>query len=177
MHKMQFSVTDTNLEALKAKKSAVILGYMKDDFINCIVPEHIRKEVVLNKGYWSRYYCIYNLIQNFLNDCEDDVQVVSLGCGLDTMPFNMIQQFKDQNKKINFSFFECDLKSVVEQKIKFITSNGKFDTFLLQNCKDTIITNDFINSDRYNIFDADLDDVGYLEQQLSKFGFNKEFFY
>ena len=33
-----FNVRDTNLEALKAKKSAVMKGYMEDNFINFFVP-------------------------------------------------------------------------------------------------------------------------------------------
>ncbi len=35
---VKFNVTDTNIEALKAKKSAVSKGYMHDAFINYFVP-------------------------------------------------------------------------------------------------------------------------------------------
>ena len=33
-----FNVRDTNLEALRAKKSAVMTGYMEDKFINFFIP-------------------------------------------------------------------------------------------------------------------------------------------
>jgi len=171
---MQFSVTDTNVEALKAKKSAVILGYMKDEFINFIVPDYIRKEVVLNKGYWSRYYCIYNLAHQFLLSCSDDVQILSVGCGLDTMPFNLFKSFKEQYNRTNFSIFECDLKSVVTQKVKFISSHSKLEETIASQSEEVNVGPDHIKTNRYSLFDVDLNDIGYLQKQLEKFGFDPE---
>ena len=49
-----FSVKDTNMEALKSKKSAVLKGYMEDEFINFFVPQNVKKEILLNRGYWLR---------------------------------------------------------------------------------------------------------------------------
>jgi len=171
---MQLSVTDTNIEALKAKKSAVILGYMKDEFINFIVPDYIRKEVVMNKGYWSRYYCIYNLIQEFLLNCPDEVQILSLGCGLDTMPFNLFKSFKEVHNRTNFSFFECDLKSVVMQKVKIISTHAKMEDAIKGQSEDYSVGQDHIKTSRYSLFDVDLNDVGALQKQLDKFGFDPE---
>jgi len=47
-----FSVKDTNIEALKSKKSAVCKGYFKDNFINFFVPQKVKKEILMNRGYW-----------------------------------------------------------------------------------------------------------------------------
>jgi hypothetical protein len=49
------SVSDTNLEAMKAKKSACLLGYFSDRFVDVFVKERVKKDVVLNRGYWIRY--------------------------------------------------------------------------------------------------------------------------
>jgi hypothetical protein len=173
---MQFSVTDTNIEALKAKKSAVILGYMKDEFINFIVPDYIRKEVVLNKGYWSRYFCIYNLVHKFLLGCSDseEAQILSVGCGLDTMPFNLFKTFKEQYNRTNFSYFECDLKSVAQQKAKIISSHSKLEETIASGTESVNIGQDFVKTNRYALFDADLNDVGHLQKQLERFGFDPE---
>ena len=61
-----FSVKDTNLEALKSKKSAVIKGYMEDDFIHYFVPQNIKKEILLNRGYWLRSHSFKTFAEHFI---------------------------------------------------------------------------------------------------------------
>lgn len=88
-----FSVKDTNIEALRAKKAAVLKGYMEDDFINYFVQENVHKEILLNRGYWIRSHSFRVLVEKFLEMTTGRVQVVSLGCGLDTLPFNLINKY------------------------------------------------------------------------------------
>ena len=104
-----YSVKDTNIEALKAKKSAIAKGYMKDGFINFFVPQKVKKEILMNRGYWLRYYCFRQVVNKFMNNVDGPCQIVSLGCGLDTLPFNLLYEYKDKD----FLYLECDLPSVV----------------------------------------------------------------
>lgn len=46
------------------------------------------------------------------------MQVVSLGCGLETLWFNLMEEERYQKKE--FKFVELDLHSVVNKKIKKI---------------------------------------------------------
>lgn len=61
-----FNVTDTNIEALKSKKSAVLKGYMEDDFIHYFVQGNVKKEILLNRGYWLRSYSFRLLAERFI---------------------------------------------------------------------------------------------------------------
>lgn len=49
------------------------------------------------------------------------VQIVSLGCGLETLWYNLAQE----GVKQNFKFIELDLESVVRKKIKQINHSNK----------------------------------------------------
>ena len=128
MENAQFKVEDTNLEALRAKKSAIDRGYMQDSFVRFFVPETIKKEVLLHHGYWARFWCFNSFARSFLRNAESEVQILSIGCGLDTLPFNLLNLMDKQLAP--FSFYECDLESVVKQKIGVIKGNQQFSDFL-----------------------------------------------
>ena len=164
MDPITFTVTDTNLAALKAKKSAVDLGYMKDDFINFFVPSTPRKEVLLNKGYWCRSYIVNKLMQSFISNSSQEVQLISLGCGLDTAPFNIIKGFENTNAK--FKFFETDLQSVVSDKIGFIKHNHSFKSFIEDHLKCQILPNS-VEGSKYSLFPFDLNHPHLLEQTFT----------
>ena len=156
MNTFNLHVTDTNLVALKSKKSAVDLGYMKDNFIQYFVPSTPRKEVVMNKGYWCRFYCIYTIIKQFIKNSKEPVQIVSLGSGLDTTPFNLIEEFAKENLS-HFRIFESDLESVVKDKISVIKHHSEFKNYIEQNLKSTI-NNNSISGERYSLFPFDLNE-------------------
>lgn len=148
------TITDTNLVALKSKRSAVDLGYMQDKFIHYFVPSTHRKEVVLNKGYWCRYYCIYTLLEKFIKHSEDPVQIVSLGAGLDTSPFNLLVSAA-KNGKHNLTFFESDLPEVVEEKMRAIKHHNDFSKFVEVDLQSRF-ENNMILGPKYNLFALDL---------------------
>lgn len=63
-------------------------------------------------------------MEKFLTVSQDvPVQVLSLGCGLETLWFNLIGDEKYQKK--DFKFVELDLHSVVNKKIKKIEKSQK----------------------------------------------------
>jgi hypothetical protein len=62
------SVSDTNLEAMKAKRSACLLGYFEDPFVEVFVKERVKKDVILNRGYWLRYMFFAKLVRRFVDE-------------------------------------------------------------------------------------------------------------
>lgn len=142
----------TNLEALRSKKSAVQKGYMKDEFINYFVPQNVKKEILLNRGYWLRYWCFRSLVENFIINEKNDLQIISLGCGLDTLPFYLLKKYP--NKK--FTYYECDLEAVTKHKITFIKKNKNFENFLKSSSKDLKISEKSIISSKYHLFPFNL---------------------
>ncbi len=113
------SVSDTNLEAMKAKRSASLLGYFQDKFVEVFVKERVKKDVVLNRGYWLRYMFFSRLVRRFI-ESNKNAQVISLGCGYDTLPFNMLNEYED----VDFKYIELDLQKVVQRKIQFIKKDS-----------------------------------------------------
>ena len=83
----------------------------------------------MHRGYWARVHLVKKLVQKFITTSKGiilvikqeigiPVQVISLGCGLETLWFNLIKNEKYQNQ--NFKFIDLDLLSVVNKKIKKI---------------------------------------------------------
>lgn len=138
MDHYKFSVKDTNLEAMKAKKSAIECGYMKDAFIDYFVPEHVQKEILMHRGYWSRFWCFNSIADQFLKNAKSKVQIISVGCGLDTLPFNLLKE-QAQKHYADFCYFECDLKDVVQQKIDIITKHIDFVGFIKQKSETEVV--------------------------------------
>lgn len=66
---------------------------MQDEFVNFIIPENIKKEVLMNRGYWMRHYCFKTIVKKFIQtNSKQKVQIISIGCGLDTLPFNLLNE-------------------------------------------------------------------------------------
>ena len=166
----QFSVKDTNLEALRAKKSAVELGYMKDAFIDYFVPEHVKKEILMHRGYWCRSWCFSSIVAKFVREAKGKVQVISVGCGLDTLPFNLLREMP----AADVVYFECDLRDVVRQKIEVISKHADFIGFLRQRSATELVLDTGAKtrllSNNYRLFDCDLNDVSGLQTALADVG-------
>lgn len=64
-------VSDTNLEAMKAKRSAQLLGYFEDKFIEVFVKERVKKDVVLNIGYYLRHRFFDSIVRKFIVGNKD----------------------------------------------------------------------------------------------------------
>jgi Leucine carboxyl methyltransferase len=89
-----------------------------------------------------------------------------LGCGYDTFVFNI---FSEANGQGNFRYFETDLKEVVEKKVVMIkNSEGLNTAFVGENLE--YLSDCFIKSENYSLFDADLTNLTELEEQLTKAG-------
>ena len=68
---LTIQVSDTNLEAMKAKCSAINLGYLQDNYAGCFVKEVVPKDITINRGYWSRTLAIQQTVRNFVTKRSD----------------------------------------------------------------------------------------------------------
>ena len=166
--------SDTNLEAMKAKCSAIKLGYLKDNFADCFVKEVVQKDITINRGYWSRTLAIQQTVRNFLTRRSDEDitkrQVLNLGCGYDTLYFNLNTE-KD-HQYVDYSFVELDLSCVIKKKIEFIEKEEKLKAAFsgpLENINDRLL-----KAKNYYLGDCDLRDLEDFEQVLvnSEIDFN-----
>lgn len=65
-HPCDESVQATNDDASECKRSAIKLGYWKDDYIGYFIKSAERKAPEINRGYFARVKGVEILIEKFL---------------------------------------------------------------------------------------------------------------
>ncbi|KAM3142116.1 hypothetical protein pb186bvf_005770 [Paramecium bursaria] len=143
---VQIQVQDTNEEAMFAKLSAIKRGYFEDEFAEEFVKPSGKKDVIIHRGYWQRIHIFRRVIQKFIQ-LHNQCQIISLGCGYDTLPFIKIKQHQDRQ----FKYYETDLEVVVKKKIKKIQQSPKIKGLL-----NDLVIGDTIQSQKYALFGCDL---------------------
>lgn len=103
-------------------------GYFKDSFVHHFVSwrseaERIRSlPPVINRGYYARHVILKSLVLQFLREYTTAVQVVVLGCGFDTLYF----QLKEAGLLGSHvtTYVECDFPDVIQRKKNILDSNA-----------------------------------------------------
>ena len=81
------AVMTTSQDALMTKHQAELMGYFNDGFIIPFVQKKKKMLPMINRGTWARLYSIRQIIQKFLSENTQNVNVVSLGAGFDSTYF------------------------------------------------------------------------------------------
>lgn len=103
-------------------------GYFEDPFAEEFVKFRGKRDVIMHRGYWARLYLFKHILDKFLAEAKTlELQVLSLGCGLDTSYFN---ERNNEKEKLNYRYVEIDLPSVCEKKIRKIQKSEKIKTLL-----------------------------------------------
>jgi len=142
------SVEDTAMDAANAKYSAVSRGYYVDKFIDYFVPDRIRQLPPMNLGYYVRTLSMYKAIEKFHQLHGDNIQVVILGCGYDTLFWRL-----RENGVCVKKWFDIDMPHVVSKK-KEIVKNDVFQPL-----------------DNYCLFVCDLSNPENFKAVMSQHGF------
>ncbi|KAF1741882.1 hypothetical protein MXB_5333 [Myxobolus squamalis] len=87
------NVIETNDHASRCKlyyKAAVNLGYYEDPYIKFMISKPIdRSSPEVNRGYALRVIFLRNFIDNFIKFHDKECQIISLGCGFDTLYWHL----------------------------------------------------------------------------------------
>ena len=108
--------------------SAIKKGYFIDNFAEEFTQYRGNRDIIIHRGYWARVHIVRKLIETMIQHgtsaryIGENVQIVSLGSGLETLWFNLIEE---GNIKKPFKFIELDLESVVKKKIRKINHSKK----------------------------------------------------
>ena len=124
-------VKRTNADAQVAKLSCVLRGYFVDDYVKHFVDkadaERIRSmPPLINRGYYARHVMVKSLLMHFLtsfqtSNVDTSPQVVVLGCGFDTLYF---QLRKTGELAADVRYIECDFPDVVAMKRSIMDGIG-----------------------------------------------------
>ena len=113
-------VQRTNDDAVLSKRSANKMGYFSDDYLRFFSKKLIRRAPLINRGYYLRVLAIRKIIQWFLDIFPDShLQVVSLGCGYDTTPYNVSRSAGQQ-----ITFYDLDFPELLSRKENLLRNAG-----------------------------------------------------
>jgi len=163
-------VEGTNDYSIVSKFSAASSDFFHDDFLSEMVGKPRSRAPLINWGYYIRYKSLelsFEKAVQFLSSKGTPFQILSIGAGFDTTYFNVQQKIKPEN----LTFFEIDLPSNVERKVKLIFNSEKCQPLIWRK---TMYENDgkTINTDTYRLFACDLSDTRQLERSLRSFKFD-----
>lgn len=125
------SVEDTAMDAANAKLSAVSRGYYSDPYIEYFVPSSQKQLPPMNLGYHVRCLSIFKAVTKFHEMHGDNMQVVILGAGYDTLFWRL------RDLKINVKgWYDLDFPHVVNKKAKVLESSvfQPLDNYYLRVC-------------------------------------------
>jgi tRNA wybutosine-synthesizing protein 4 len=132
------AVQATNDEALVAKLSAVQRGYFKDPYISALCDalsspmsrSFPARQPMINRGTYARVSLIRLAVGKFLSAMQSQgpVQIVSLGAGHDTLPFNILSECADARLR----YIELDFAEVIRGKVDGIASSPKIASLFKQ---------------------------------------------
>jgi tRNA wybutosine-synthesizing protein 4 len=121
----------TAVDAFAAKKSATMLGYYEDKYLECMRavagPKAVRKQPIINRGYYTRVTCFRNIVHSFLEATKSlgPRQILNIGCGYDTNSFHLVDEGHPE-----LSMFEVDYEDVILRKTDMIRRSDKLNTLL-----------------------------------------------
>lgn len=118
-------VQATDIDALSSKYSAYTKGYLRDPFLQAVVDgartprtPFTAKLPVINIGSYVRHYAIDAVVARTLAAVPGRCQIVSLGAGSDTRPFNIFAEY-GQDRVV---YHEIDFAVSTAKKVKTIVN-------------------------------------------------------
>jgi len=149
------------LPASLPSSPGALKGYFSDEFVQNFVKKSdaVRARSLpplINRGYYARHMLIRSLLLHFLEFSKPSAgpsQVVILGCGFDTLYF----QLRDAGEiNADVLYVECDFPDVVEAKQSILGGSG------------------LGAQERYSLVGADLRDVDGLMAKLQEAGIRRD---
>jgi tRNA wybutosine-synthesizing protein 4 len=160
---VDFMTKSTADDALSSKASACQLKYFNDPFVSTMLTKshgalmkaERRRQPIINRGYFARIETIRVQLSKFMQKFkEGPIQIISFGCGFDTMSLNMLHELQIQgrestenetnntntNTNTNYNnditFYEVDFMDVVRNKERYLRSEDLFMNVLYPNESD-----------------------------------------
>ncbi|CAG0913732.1 unnamed protein product [Notodromas monacha] len=162
------AVIATNDDATICKRSAVDMGYWKDEALASLVLSKTRKTPEINRGYFSRVASIYRLVEKFLR-MSGKCQIVNLGAGFDTLFWRL----KADGHHLD-CYVEIDVSPVTSKKIAKIRNSKALLTGIVsgESGDDIEFNVSDLHSQHFHIVSADLSNTLQVEAKLKKCGVN-----
>ncbi|XP_059051954.1 leucine carboxyl methyltransferase 1 [Achroia grisella] len=159
------AIIGTNTDATECKRSAVELGYWKDDYISYFVKHVDRKAPEINRGYYARVRGMEMFIHQFIERCGTKCQIINLGCGYDTLYWRL----KETTQAVG-NFIELDFPAVTSKKCHIIKRNKQLLEKICNEDGEVVIREGDLHSDGYHLAGCDLRCLGEVRRKLAAAG-------
>ena len=142
----------TAADALFSKINAAKLGYFVDDYSKLFNKKERKMMPIINRGTWTRVFSVRTLINNFIEKFKDEpeIQILSLGAGLDTN-FFFFEENIEAFKKANIKYFEVDFQDISAHKISVIKDNSSLEKLIFKDETPSYTAEDTLLSSRYRL--------------------------
>mmetsp|Transcript_29690 Transcript_29690/g.50106 ORF Transcript_29690/g.50106 Transcript_29690/m.50106 type:complete len:206 (+) Transcript_29690:150-767(+) len=121
----------TAVDAYSAKNSATMLGYYEDKYLKHMQSvsgsKIVRKQPIINRGYFTRVACFKTVVQNFLDITKNlgPRQIVNLGCGYDTNSFHLVDEGHS-----DLTIFDVDYDDVIFRRTDLVRRSSELNDLL-----------------------------------------------
>ncbi|KAK9815129.1 hypothetical protein WJX73_008299 [Symbiochloris irregularis] len=162
---MTEAVQGTNDDAQVSKLSCVQRGYFQDRFLQYFVRKATRRAPLINRGYFTRFSALQQLIQRFLT-VPGQLQIISLGAGYDTTWFRLMEQ-----GSAPAHCFEVDFPEVTQRKAAIIGAQPELKRVLESSGSISGHSGKgHLHTARYSLLPGDLRDVQQVQAALLEAG-------
>ncbi|KAH7394983.1 hypothetical protein DE146DRAFT_66976 [Phaeosphaeria sp. MPI-PUGE-AT-0046c] len=159
-------VMNTNDSSIVSKRcvSKLYLSH-EPDYYEPFAPKYLRRNPLINRGYWLRMHAIEQVVRRFLQDDNQKHKiVVNLGCGYDPLPFQFWHRHASLTQ--NATFVDVDYPQLIERKTDRMLTNPLLREALLKTRLRFSEPPIYARSDRYMAVGCDLRQLHVLENVL-----------
>ncbi|EUC30052.1 hypothetical protein COCCADRAFT_7829 [Bipolaris zeicola 26-R-13] len=159
-------IMNTNDSSIVSKRSVSKLYLSHEpDFYEPFVPKFVRRNPLINRGYWLRMHAIEQAVHRFLKEENGKSKVVvNLGCGYDPLPFQFWHRYPSLAQSA--TFVDVDYPQLMEKKRDRMLSNDLLRNALLKTKLRQTEQPILLRSDGYMALGCDLKDLATLERVL-----------
>ncbi|KAI4704021.1 hypothetical protein J4E81_001085 [Alternaria sp. BMP 2799] len=159
-------IMNTNDSSIVSKRSVSKLYLSNEpDFYEPFVPKFVRRNPLINRGYWLRMHAIEQVVRRFLEEENGKPKiVVNLGCGYDPLPFQFWHRYPALTQAS--TFVDVDYPQLMQRKRDTMLSNGLLRDALLRTKLRQSEQPVYLRSDSYMALGCDLKDLVTLERLL-----------
>ncbi|KAF9694375.1 hypothetical protein EKO04_007368 [Ascochyta lentis] len=166
VEKRDDDIIHTNDSSIVSKRCVSKL-YLSDepDFYEPFAPKYVRRNPLINRGYWLRMHAIEQIVKRHLEeDTGKKKVVVNLGCGYDPLPFQFWQRYPLLTEKA--TFVDVDYPQLIEKKRDVVFTKSLLRDALLKTGLRSANLPVRVRSDQYMAIGCDLRELQLLERTL-----------
>lgn len=162
-HPSDEAVIATNDDASECKRSAVRLGYWKDDYIGFFVRNPERRAPEINRGTFARVKGVEMCIEKFLKKTNGNCQIINLGCGFDTLYWRL----RDTAHQVK-NFIELDFPTVTARKCYSIKRNKVLLSKIHDEDGEVKLSPTDLHGPSYHLMGVDLRNIEEVDHKLQQ---------